>query len=32
MLTIRLDSSMESQLDDFARETGLGKSYYVKKR
>lgn len=31
MLAVRLDSSMESQLDNLARETGRSKSYYVKK-
>jgi len=30
MLAVRLDSSMESQLDNLARETGRSKSYYVK--
>ena len=31
MLAVRLDSVMESQLDNLARETGRSKSYYVKK-
>ncbi len=30
MLAVRLDSSMESQLENLARETGRSKSYYVK--
>lgn len=31
MLAVELDSVMESQLDNLARETGRSKSYYVKK-
>ena len=30
MLAVRLDGSMESQLDNLARETGRSKSFYVK--